>query len=83
MFNSIKAKLNFAVRYACSSVTNYLHCSKYMIMTNISGHEHVLILMDEAYFDGRMDLQKREIVKEYTGGRLVGKSPMLKLNHCV
>ena len=54
-----------------------------MIMPNISGHEHVLILMDEAYFDGRMDLQKREIVKEYTGGRLVGKSPMLMLDHCV
>jgi hypothetical protein len=52
-------------------------------MPKISGLGHVLILMDGVYFDGRMDLQKREIVKESIGGGLVGESPMLKLNYSV
>jgi hypothetical protein len=51
-------------------------------MPKINGHGHVLILTDGAYVDGRMDLQKRETVKECTGGGPVGKPPMLKLNHC-
>ena len=54
-----------------------------MIMPKISRLGHILILMDEIYFEGQMDLQKREIVKESTGSRPMGESPMFKLNHCV
>ena len=51
-------------------------------MPKISGHGHILILTDEAYVDGRMDLQKRETVKGCTGGGPMRKPPMLKSNHC-
>jgi hypothetical protein len=54
-----------------------------MIMPKISGLGHVLILMDGVCFERRMDLQKREIVKECIGGKPVGESPMLKLNYRV
>ena len=53
-----------------------------MIMPKISGHEHVLILTDRACVDGRMYLQKRETVKEYTDGGPVGEPSMLKLDYC-
>jgi hypothetical protein len=52
-------------------------------MFKISGQGYTLILMDEAYFDGQLDLQKREIVKEDTGGRPMGESSMLKSDYCV
>ena len=51
-------------------------------MPKINGHEHVLILTDGACVDGRMYLQKREIVKEYTSGGPVGEPPMLKSDYC-
>jgi hypothetical protein len=51
-------------------------------MPKISGHGHVLILMDGTYVDGRMYLQKRETVKECTGGGPVGEPPMLKSDDC-
>jgi hypothetical protein len=53
-----------------------------MIMPKINGHGHVLILTDRACVDGRMYLQKRETVKEYTGGGPVGEPPMLKSDYC-
>ena len=51
-------------------------------MSKISGHGHVLILMDGANVDGRMDLQKRETVKECTDGGSVVKPLMFKLDYC-
>jgi hypothetical protein len=51
-------------------------------MPKISGHGHVLTLTDGAYTDGRMYLQKRETVKECTGGGPVGEPPMLKSDAC-
>ena len=53
-----------------------------LVMPKISGHGHVLILTDEACIDGRIYLQKREIVKECTGSGPVGEPPMLKSNDC-
>ena len=51
-------------------------------MPKINGHGHVLILTDEACVDRRIYLQKRETVKECTGGGPAGEPPMLKLNDC-
>ena len=58
------------------------HKRRQLIMPKISGHGHVLILTDGAYVDRRMDLLKRETVKECTGSGSVRKPPMLKLNYC-
>ena len=49
-----------------------------MIIPKISGHEHILTLTDGAYTGGRMYSQKRETVKECTGGGPVGEPLMLK-----
>uniref|UniRef100_A0A2N9H2D6 Uncharacterized protein n=1 Tax=Fagus sylvatica TaxID=28930 RepID=A0A2N9H2D6_FAGSY len=51
-------------------------------MSKISGHGHVLTLTDGTYVDERMYLQKRETVKECTGGGPVGEPPMLKSDAC-
>ncbi len=51
-------------------------------MSKISGSGHVLTLTDGTYDDGRMYLQKRETVKECTGGRPVGEPPILKSDAC-
>ena len=47
-------------------------------MPKISGHGHVLTLMDGTCTGGWMYLQKRETVKEGTGGGPVREPPMLK-----
>jgi hypothetical protein len=47
-------------------------------MPKISGHGHVLTLMDETCTGGRMYLQKRETVKEGIGDGPVREPPMLK-----
>ena len=53
-----------------------------MIMPKISGHEHVLILMDETYVGGRLYLQNRETMNEGTGGGPMVEPPMLKSDFC-
>jgi hypothetical protein len=54
----------------------------YMITPKISGHGHVLILTDGACVDGRIYLQKRETMKECTGGGSMGEPPIIKSNDC-
>jgi hypothetical protein len=53
-----------------------------VIMPKISGHGHVLTWTDGVFSDGRVYLQKRETVKEYTGGGPMGKPLMLKSDAC-
>jgi hypothetical protein len=59
-------------------VLSILFCS----MSKISGNRHVLTRTDGACTDRRVYLQKRENVKECTGGGPVGEPPMLKSNTC-
>jgi hypothetical protein len=65
----------------CSKNDNSLlsrsHRQRQLIMPKISGHGHVLTRTDGAFTDGRVYLQKRENVKECTGGGPVGEPPML------
>ena len=53
-----------------------------VIMPKFSGHGHVLTWTDGVFTDGRLHLQKRETVKEYTGGGPVGEPLMLKSDAC-
>ena len=53
-----------------------------LIMSKISGHRHVLTLRDGTYVDGRVYLQKRDIVKKCTGSGPAGEPPMLKSDVC-